>query len=84
MEQLQKHLRIEEETRIRYAKRFGIEFGSKVSLVDVNKVKNNFANKFGNKRILNQVLAMIPRSIRLVSIAKGNGTSKRSVDFGRR
>ena len=49
-EQLQKHLRIEEETRIRDGKRFETEFGSKVNFVDINKVGIKFGNKYRNKR----------------------------------
>ena len=85
LEQLQKHLRIEEETRIRDGKRLGIEVGSKVNFVDVNKAGNNFRNKSGNKRKNHEpILAMILRRTRLVSIARGKDTSKRSADFGRK
>ena len=75
MEQLQKHLRIEEEIRIRDGKRLEIESGSKVNFVDVNKVGNKFGNKYGNKRKNPESSSkMIPRRIRLVSIARGKGT----------
>ena len=50
LEQLQKHLRIEEETRIRDGKRLEIESGSKVNFVAVNKAGTRFENKSGNKR----------------------------------
>ena len=50
LDQLQKHFRIEEEIRIRDGKRLGVESGSKVNFVDVNKAGNNFGNKSENKR----------------------------------
>ena len=49
LEQLQKHLRIEEETRIRDGKRIETEPGSKVNFVDVSKAGIRFGNKYGNK-----------------------------------
>ena len=50
LKQLQKHLRIEEETRIRDGKRLETESGSKVNFVAVNKAGTRFGNKSGNKR----------------------------------
>ena len=47
---MQKHLIIEEETRIQDGKRLETESGSKVNFVDVNKAGNKFWNKSGNKR----------------------------------
>ncbi|KAH7676279.1 RNA-directed DNA polymerase protein, partial [Dioscorea alata] len=45
LEQIHKHLRIEEETRIRDGKRFGKESDSNLNFIDVNK-----SNRFGKKR----------------------------------
>ena len=47
---MQKHLRIEEETRIRDGKKLETESGSKVNFVAVNKAGTRFGNKSGNKR----------------------------------
>ncbi|XP_039135832.1 uncharacterized protein LOC120273268 [Dioscorea cayenensis subsp. rotundata] len=83
LEQLHKHLRIEEETSIRDGKRLGKESDSNVNFIDVNK-----SNRFGKKRKFVDVNSSTDnigsKKNKTCFIVRGKDISRRSAGFGRK